>query len=83
MFHDAISNVLLFVANAGWCMGSWAVGSHKRWGFLVSFACEAVWLAYAFMSGTLWGLGPWCLVGFVVYGRNWWTWTAGRRNGHA
>jgi hypothetical protein len=81
MSHDVLVNILIFVANAGWAIGSLAVGNKHRWGFLVGFWCEAVWLAYAALSGTIVGLGPWCVLGFVVYGRNWLKWKPpGRTN---
>ena len=73
--HEVLTNILIFGANAGWAIGAWAIGSKRRWGFVASFACEAVWLVYAVVSGTLFGLGPWCVVGFVVYARNWLKWS--------
>lgn len=74
-----LRNVLLFAANLGWFVGSWQIGNKRPMGFVLNILSEALWGVYAIVAGALWGLGPWCLVGFFVYGRNLIKWNREKR----
>lgn len=74
MSPNWLLNTLLFTANAGWALGTWQTGNKRRWSFIVGIGVEVIWAAYAVLAHVLWGLIPWCIVGVVVYVRNFVKW---------
>ena len=59
-----------WILTIGGCLGLWAAGSGRRWGWGVCLATQALWLAYAVATDQ----GGF-IIGAIVYGavylRNW------------
>lgn len=70
---DWAAQVIAFLPNASWFYGSKLAGDHRRIGWLVLFLSEALWVWLSVITG-LWTIIPWCVVGFVLYGRNYLKW---------
>lgn len=64
---------LSFVPGLLWAIGTLVVGAKHRFGWAILFAQEGAWVALALVT-RLYGLLPWCGVGFVLYALNWRRW---------
>jgi hypothetical protein len=53
--------------------GMWIVGNKHRWGFLLNFGNQALWITYALKSKQL-GFLPASLLWGALYLRNWLRW---------
>lgn len=65
-----LTQILAFIPNALWFVGSWLAGRpFPRRGWALLFASEAAWVVLAARTH-LWTILPWCAAGFVVYAKN-------------
>jgi hypothetical protein len=65
--------LIAFLPNALWFVGSKWAGDKRRVGWGVLLASEVAWVWLPIVLH-LWSMLPWCVVGFALYARNYRKW---------
>lgn len=68
-----ILQIVAFLPNALWAIGTKYAGDRRRFGWIVLLVSEAAWLALGVMTH-LWTLVGWAVFGAVMYWRNYRKW---------
>jgi hypothetical protein len=62
-----------FLPNFFWLLGSKYAGDKRQIGWVLLFVSEIGWVVLSVMAH-LYSILPWCILGFVLYWRNWKKW---------